>query len=313
LSPRLVPSLLALLVLAAGCASPVRRPPEPVPPPAGADAPVEGAPRTGQVTAGDGVPIAYTVAGTGSPTLLFVHGWGGDRGMWEAAMRALSPIHRVVALDLPGHGASGAGRADWTVPVFGDDVARVLAALDLREVVLVGHSMGGSIALDAAAREPARVLAVVGVDTLHDVERKEEGDDALRVAMEAMQQDFVPACRTFVGSIFGAAAAPALVASVQAKVCGARPETALAILRGLTTWDDAAALRRVKVPVRCIQGDRFPTNLEGNRRHHADFDVIVLPGTGHFPQLEAEEDFLRALRELLGSLRQAGRATTKSA
>jgi pimeloyl-ACP methyl ester carboxylesterase len=120
--------------------------------------------------------------------------------------------------------------------------------------------------------------------------------------LASLEQDFAPACRIFVGSIFGAAAAPSLVSRAQDEMCRARPEVARAILRALTVWDDAGTLQAAKVPVRCIQGDRFPTNLDANRRHHADFDVIVLPGTGHFPHLESPEDFERALREVLRSL-----------
>lgn len=299
------PLLAGLLALLAGCLAPAKRDPAPAPGGTAAPAPalaVEGASRAGKVEAADGVPIAYTLAGAGSPTLLFVHGWLSDRAAWQGTMRALAPSHRVVAIDLPGHGESGSGRADWTVPAFGADVARVIEALDLREVVLVGHSMGGSIALETAAREPQRVVAVVGVDTLHDVEGKPD----LTELLDGLERDFAPACRTFVGSIFGAAAAPALVASVQDGMCRARPETALAILRALTARDDAQALEKVEVPVRCIQGDRFPTALEGNRRHHADFDVIVLPGTGHFPQLESPDGFERALREVLRSLPRRG-------
>jgi pimeloyl-ACP methyl ester carboxylesterase len=117
--------------------------------------------------------------------------------------------------------------------------------------------------------------------------------------LDALARDFVPACRTFVGSIFGAAAAPELVARVQGKMCAARPEIALPVLRAVVAWDHARALEAVRAPVRCIQGDKLPTNLEANRRHHRDFDVLVIPGTGHFPQLESPEDFDRALQDVL--------------
>ena len=299
------PLPVALLLVAAGCAGSVRTdrattPAPPTPPASSAGFAVTGAPRAGEVTADDGVPIAYSLAGTGTPTLLFVHCWGGDRSFWQGAMDSLAATNRVVAIDLPGHGASGSSRSAWTVPAFGADVVAVLRALDLREVVLVGHSLGGAVVLDAAARAPDRVVAVVGVDTLHDVESK----DGMEELLAALEQDFVPTCRTFVGSIFGSAASPELVSTVQGKLCGARPEIALPILRGLAAWDATGALEAVTIPVRAIQGDRFPTDLPGNRRHHADFDVIVLPGTGHFPQLESPEDFDRALREVLRSLRR---------
>jgi len=297
---RLPPLVLALVVMSGCTAAPVRREPAAAPAPQVPGFAAPGAPRAGRVAAADGVSIAYTLAGSGEPTLLFVHCWGCDRSFWDGPMRTLAPTHRVVALDLPGHGESGADRKDWSVEAFGGDVVRLMEALDLRKVVLVGHSAGGSVALDAAARAPDRVVAVVGVDTLHDVERK--GGAEMEALLDGLARDFVPTCRAFVGSIFGAAASTELVSRVQAKMCAARPEIALPMLRAVTAWDQARALAAVRVPVRCIQGDRFETNLQGNRRHHPDFDVIVIPGTGHFPQLEAPEDFDRALQDVLRSL-----------
>jgi pimeloyl-ACP methyl ester carboxylesterase len=293
------PLVLSLSLPACGPA-PVRREPaaSPAPPPAAFAAP--GAPRAGKITAADGVPIAYGLAGSGEPTLLFIHCWGCDRSFWDGPMRTLAPTHRVVALDLPGHGASGTDRKAWTVEAFGADVVGLMEALDLRKVVLVGHSAGGAVALDAAARAPDRVVAVVGVDAFHDVE--DRGGAEMDALLRALESDFVPTCRTFVGSIFGAAAAPDLVGRVQGKMCAARPEIALPILRVFAAWDPARGLGAVRAPVRCIQGDRFPTNLEANRRHHGDFDVIVLPGTGHFPQLESPQAFDRALGDVLRSL-----------
>ncbi|HET9298675.1 MAG TPA: alpha/beta hydrolase [Candidatus Polarisedimenticolaceae bacterium] len=288
--------MLTVSLCACGAGT-VRREPAPPPETEPTGFAVPGAPRVGKVEAPDGVPIAYTLAGSGDPTVVFVHCWGCDRSFWDGSMRALAPKHRVVALDLPGHGESGADRTAWSVEAFGADVVRLMETLDLRKVVLVGHSAGGSVALAAAARAPERVVGVVGVDTLHDVEQ--EPGEQMEALLEGLARDFVPTCRTFVGSIFGAAAAPELVSRVQGKMCGARPEIALPILRAVVAWDHARALAAVRVPVRCIQGDKFPTNLEANRRHHSDFDVIVIPGTGHFPQLESPEDFDRALLEVL--------------
>jgi len=292
--------LLALLLLSACGAAPARRSPPAPPPPAAPAFAAPGAFRAGKIAAADGVPIAYTEAGSGEPAVLFIHCWGCDRSFWEGAMRTLAPSRHVVALDLPGHGESGSDRKEWSVAGFGDDVARLVDALGLGKVVLVGHSAGGAVALDAAGRLPGRVVGVVGVDTLHDVEAANKA--AMQELLDGLARDFVPTCRTFVGSIFGAAAPPDLVSRVQGKMCGNRPEIALPILRAVLAWDQARGLAAMKVPVRCIQGDKFPTNLEGNRRHHTDFDVIVLPGTGHFPQLESPQDFDRALQDVLRSL-----------
>jgi sigma-B regulation protein RsbQ len=299
--------LLLLAVAASACSTATVRPSRPETPRApAAPAPAPGfaapgAPRAGKVDAPDGVPIAFTEAGSGSPALVFVHGWSSDRSSWAAQLRTFAPAHRVLALDLPGHGESGRTRREWTIRGYGADVARVLDALDLREVVLVGHSMGGPVALEAAALAPSRVVAVIGVDTLHNVSQ-EHGPEFAALA-DAMERDFPGTCGPFVGSMFGSAAKPELVASVQRRMCSAPPEVAVPLLRDALAWDAVRAIEAVKAPIRCIQGDRFPTNVEGNRRHHADFDVVVVPGTGHFPQLEMPEAFDRALAEIVRSVR----------
>jgi len=120
---------------------------------------------TGEVLSGDGVPIRYAVRGTGGPALVFVHGWSCDRTYWDAQVRHFAPRHRVVAIDLPGHGESGTGREEWTVEAFGGDVAAVVQHLGLEEVVLIGHSVGGFVVLEAARRIPDKVVGVVGVES----------------------------------------------------------------------------------------------------------------------------------------------------
>jgi pimeloyl-ACP methyl ester carboxylesterase len=69
----------------------------------------------------DGVPIHYEIHGSGSPALVFVHGWCRDRRCWDGQVQAFAPRHGVVALDLAGHGASGHDRASWIVTFPGPD------------------------------------------------------------------------------------------------------------------------------------------------------------------------------------------------
>src|SRR5215207_9678852 len=105
------------------------------------------------VTARDGVELAYEVHGVADPdalTLVFVHGWAGERAYWEHQVAFFSDRYRVVALDLAGHGESGLGRTDWDLPAFGDDVVAVVDAVGIQRAVLVGHSMGGDAVVFAA-------------------------------------------------------------------------------------------------------------------------------------------------------------------
>ena len=94
------------------------------------------------VRSSDGIPIIYEVAGSGDPTLLLVHGWAFDRHLWRDHVGRLAARHRVITLDLPGHGETG------------------------------GHSTGGPVVLDAARRMGARVRGIVLVDTVLNVEER---------------------------------------------------------------------------------------------------------------------------------------------
>src|SRR5512134_3037148 len=104
----------------------------------------------GPATSADGVPIHFTTEGKGEPALVFVHGWTGDTRFWDAQMKHFAPWRQVVAVDLAGHGASGKDRREWSVPAFGQDVRAVVEKLGLGRVVLLGHSMGGSVIVEAA-------------------------------------------------------------------------------------------------------------------------------------------------------------------
>src|SRR4051794_40469431 len=99
------------------------------------------------------------------PTVVFLHGAGMDHTVWALQTRWFAHHGRsVLALDLPGHGAStGEPLAD--IPAMADWVMGVLDALGVAEAAIVGHSMGGLVALDAAARRPERVRAIGLVGT----------------------------------------------------------------------------------------------------------------------------------------------------
>src|SRR5438105_10350898 len=93
----------------------------------------------------DDTPIAFEEQGQGSPAVVFVHGWACDRTYWRHQVDRFQRRAKVVTLDLAGHGESGADRSEWSIAGFGADVAAVVQALELRDVVLVGHSMGGDV------------------------------------------------------------------------------------------------------------------------------------------------------------------------
>jgi pimeloyl-ACP methyl ester carboxylesterase len=250
-----------------------------------------------RVSSFDGVPIAYTVVGEGDGALLFIHGWACHRYYWASQLYDFADTHKVVAVDLAGHGDSGSDRAEWTLPSLARDVQAVVDHLDLTSVILVGHSMGGPVALEAARLMPERVVGVVGVDTLHDV-AYEFGDDWEQILV-AYEADFAGTCTEFVGGMFLEGADTGLVTEITDDMCDISPQIGVALLRAFPAFDFSAALAGVEVPVWSINGPKWPTNVESNRNYDPDFDVLIIEGSGHFPMREKREEFDRLLEQVI--------------
>jgi pimeloyl-ACP methyl ester carboxylesterase len=259
------------------------------------------------VPAADGVPIHYSVQGKSEPTLVFIHCWSCDRHLWDNQVSAFAKNHRVVTIDLPGHGESGQGRKNWSVESFADDVNTVITKLKLKRVVLIGSSMGGPIAVEATRRMPERVVAIVPVDTLHNVENKLPPEQ-LEGVYKQLRADYKGSVTGFLNQLFFSPSTPAAVKSrIISEVTSRPPELAIAILQGIFAYDAAPALREVKVPIRAINADMNPTNLEVNRKYAPQFDVVIIKGTGHYPMLEDPARFNELLSETLRSLRLTSR------
>ena len=255
------------------------------------------------VPASDGVPIHYDVQGKGEPTLVFIHCWSCNRHLWDNQVAEFSKTHRVVTIDLPGHGESGLERKNWTIESYGDDVKTVVAKLNLKRVVLVGSSMGGPIALEATRRMPDRVVGIVPVDTLQNVDAKLPPDQ-IEAVFKALEADFKGASATLMNQFFFSPTTPEAVKQrVIADIASRPPQTAIAILRGIFSYDPVPALKEIKVPIRAINADRNPTSLEVNRKYAPQFDVVIIKGTGHYPMLEDPTRFNAMLTDILRQLK----------
>jgi pimeloyl-ACP methyl ester carboxylesterase len=258
----------------------------------------------GRTSSADGVEIAYTTSGSGATALVFVHGGLANGSFWAPQLEALSATYRVVTLDLGGHGASGRGRKDWRVLGWAQDVRAVADVLDLRRMVLIGNSLGGPVALEAAALMRGRVLGVIGVDTLHDANQK-LGADQVRNLAAAYRQDFPRACRDMVAQLFHAGAYPELRAWAEARMCATGQDVVIGMVEGWAEYDLAAAFRKAGTPIRVINGDLWPTKVEANRAVTPDFDAAIMAAAGHYPMLERPAEFNRILSEIVGALEAA--------
>ncbi|UCG62959.1 MAG: alpha/beta hydrolase [Candidatus Zixiibacteriota bacterium] len=250
------------------------------------------------VASADGVMIHYKSYGENDRAVVFVHGWSCDGSYWVRQVEAFKDEYQVVTIDLAGHGNSGADREEWTMGRFGDDVAAVVNSLGLKEVILVGHSMGGAVCIEASRRLPQKVIATVGADTYQDLSRagRTEESDAF---IAPFRQDFVGTTRGFVRGMFGPDADTLLVEQVVEDMSQADSTIGLACFEGFAAYDFSGAMSDMRKPVRAINADMWPTDVEGNQRVAESFEVDIIEGIGHFVQLEAPEEFNVRLRRVL--------------
>lgn len=257
----------------------------------------------GTATSEDGLSVAYSTRGGGATTLVFIHGWSCDRTYWSEQISDLAQDYRVVTLDLGGHGDSGQNREQWTFTSLAEDIRAVVEHLDLDRVVLIGHSMGGPVSLEAAAMLEERVVGVIGVDALHDVSF-EYPSEVWQQLLASYDQDFKGTCGEMVRSMFTATAEPALMEQIEGDMCSAPPAIAVALLRRFENFDFSAAMAAVQAPITVINSAVHPTNIAINREVSPHFEAVIMEQVGHFLMMEKPEEFNRHLREVLEGWKQ---------
>ena len=257
---------------------------------------------SGVTTAKDGVQIHYETGGSGSPALVFIHGWNCDRSYWSAQLPVFASTHQVVAIDLAGHGDSGVNRVEWSMTNFGADVAAVADRLQLEDIILVGHSMGGPVALEAARLLKGRVKMVIGADTLGDVSLRYP-DEQLAGMLAAMEADFSGTVESLVrGSFFLPTSDPALIDQIVSDMSAAPPIAGIGAFGGFARWfneDVEQTLADIDAPVRLINSDYRPTNVDAGQALTASFEAVLMSGVGHFVMREDPAQFNAIMAELL--------------
>ena len=262
----------------------------------------DAAPAKKTVRADDGLTLVCDVTGRGDTALVFLHGWCGDREYWKHQLAAFAGDYRVVAYDQAGHGESGKDRKQWTVDALADDVGAVVKALGLKRVILVGHSMGGPVALAAAKRLPGTVVAVVGVDTLQNAEFKPP-EEMRKKFLAGFEADFKGTMRAGLAGMLPEKVDPALKDRLVTRAEAQDQKMALGLMRHMSGLDTKQLLKEAGVPVRCINsagGFAFftPTAVEVNKKY-ADYNAVLIDDVGHYPMLERPAEFNQKLRDVL--------------
>ncbi|HEX7058305.1 MAG TPA: alpha/beta fold hydrolase [Solirubrobacterales bacterium] len=271
-----------------------------------------------------GRQVTYAAAGEG-PVLLLVHGMGGSFENWGEVIEPLARKHTVIAPDLPGHGESAPGGGDYSVGGLAAGLRDLLMALGHERATLVGHSLGGGIAMQFAYQFPEMVerLVLVSSGGLGP-----EVSPVLRAAA-------LPGADLFIAATAGAGQRVGSAVGRGLSAVGLRPSADVAeVLRGYATLADPTRRSAFLATVRAVIGTRGQRVHAGDRLYLAeavpvliiwgDRDPIIpthhgedahrrIPGSrlevfedvGHLPQLEAPLRFVVALEEFLAATEPA--------
>ncbi len=290
---------LGAVFLVTGCGKQEVTPP---PAPAASTTPTEGAPRI--AIAPDGVHVQYRVYGRGEPALVFIHGWSGDSNYWREQVPLFKQAHTVVTVDLAGHGGSSASRTDWSIASFGQDVATALGAVPAGKVILVGHSMGGPVALEAARLMKGRVIGIIGVDTFKTIGAPAPTRAQVDAIVKTFEGDFIAQTRTLVTDhLFASGGDRALADKVAYDMSLSPPQVAVPALRAVLEYDFTESLKDITVPVVVINSDLGePLNEVRIRKVVPKFRATTLPGAGHFLMMEDAGRFNPLLEKEIAAL-----------
>jgi len=210
-------------------------------------------------------------------------------------------------LDLAGHGHSGSTRSKYTMKAFGEDVQAVTEATNSHSVILIGHSMGGSVIAESARLMPNRVIGIIGVDTLENIEyplTREELDQMLA----PLKSDFQAGSRQLIKEMISSETNPLTREWILSDISSAPLAVALSAMNEMMsqyiTGEAAKIFDEILIPVFAVNGDLWPINYEANRRHMFSFDTIVLKEADHFLMMDRPEKFNNALEKAIHAILQ---------
>mgnify|MGYP004006551445 CR=1 FL=1 len=253
-----------------------------------------------KVKSADGSLIFYGVRGQGETTIVFVHGWACNHGFWKPQLDYFSKNYRTVWVDLAGHGSSNSNRQEYTMSAFGGDIASVVNKIDAKNVILVGHSMGGPVVIEAAKKLGDKVIGIIGVDTFYTPFKYPKSEEKIEEFVKPFKKDFVATSEGLVKSMFTASADLELIESIAKQMSAADQSMGVSAMYEIFRWNaknGPAELEEFSKILRNING--APTGKEVPLHER----VTLIKGVDHFvPQVKPDE-FNKVLESLTESFK----------
>jgi len=237
----------------------------------------------------------HDIAGRDMP-VIFIPSLAGTQRQWQAQADHLRGRHRVVLVELRGHGKSGAAsNRDYSLEAMASDIRAVVKALSLKRVVLVGHSMGGGVALAYAAEHPDSVAGLLLVDPIDDphlhpgmaktfIDRLQSGDYKAQI---------VERWNTILEG-----AKPKVKKIVLADLLATSRETVLGSIQAMESFDASAALEKYAGPIVSVI-TRFNNVASALHKISNRVRALKVDDTSHWVQMDAPAEFNRIMDDFL--------------
>lgn len=249
----------------------------------------------------DGVNIYSASSGSGKATVVLVHGWTCDSSSWDAQVPVLSKHYRVITIDLPGHGRSGAPKdGKFSMELFARAVEAVRAEAKADKIVLVGHSMGAPVIRQYARLYPGHVAGLVAVDGPLDMRQFGEGFKPPSLT----GPEGIKAREGMIRGMFTPQTPPALQQKILAMMLKAPEATAIGAMGSILD----PALRKADVtpmPALAIwagTNQQLP-NVEETKKVLPNYAQTQVAGTGHFVMMERPDEVNKLLATFVDALK----------
>ena len=252
------------------------------------------------------------VSGRGTRPMLFAHGFGCDQNMWRLVTPAFEADYRIVLFDHVGAGRSDLGAYDRTrygrLEGYAEDVLEICAALDLKDVVFVGHSVSAMIGVLAAVMDPGRFarLVLVGPSPRYVNDGDYVGGfsrEDIDGLLDVLDNNYLGWSRSMAPAIMGNPDRPELAEELTNSFCRTDPDIARHFARVTFLSDNRRDLPKLAVPsliLQCAEDAIAPAAVgEYVHRQLGDSRLVYLAATGHCPNLSAPEETIATIRAFL--------------
>lgn len=252
--------------------------------------------------------IYFTSKGSGDTTLLFIHGWCINSSYWEDQQDYFSSEYKTIALDLPGFGNSEAERENWTIEEYSRDILSFIDHLNLKNVILIGHSMAGEIILETSLARHSAIKGIVGIDNFKmiDVQFTPQQYEEMNGFLKMIEKDFKNTAPFYAERMLLSPSTDESVSSrIKSDFASSNPNVALSSLNNFInyTMGEAGKLAKLDYKLYLLNSDVIPTNMQGLENHCKNsFEVFEIEASSHYPMIENPGDFNKVLQKIVNSI-----------